>query len=174
MSEQIDLNEKVKEFGCKKCCVKLRDVKLLKSHYWKVHISKKDIINAEHLIFTVKNEEEQDVSLTKQKRKLIENDSNKIQSKKTKTLTNNLKKNKLDNVSVNNDTNTSLNDSNESYQNQSYSDEKINILDELSNEDLKYFNLSNSINETDLIKRVENFYLNDKTNFLKSINFKIS
>ena len=34
-----------KRFNCAKCHVKLTDVKLLKSHYWKVHITKNDIID---------------------------------------------------------------------------------------------------------------------------------
>ena len=34
-----------KRFNCTKCHVKLTDVKLLKVHYWKVHISKNDIVD---------------------------------------------------------------------------------------------------------------------------------
>ncbi len=34
-----------KKFSCKHCSVELKDVKLLKVHYWKVHIQKKDIFN---------------------------------------------------------------------------------------------------------------------------------
>lgn len=170
MNQSIDYNEKAKEFGCKKCCVKLKDVKLLKIHFWKVHISKKDIVNAEKInqFNPIENKDEKNVE-TKQKRKLKETD-NKTETKKSKTLTNSAKLNeKLENEIVNNH-NSSLNESAESQSscNLSYSDEKINNLDTLSSEDFKYFNLASSIDEADLVKKVESFYFSDKLNFSKS------
>jgi hypothetical protein len=38
------------KFKCKNCKVKLKDVKLLKLHYWKVHISKDDVEKANKLL----------------------------------------------------------------------------------------------------------------------------
>ena len=95
---------------------------------------------------------------------------NKTETKKSKTLTNSAKLNeKLENEIVNNH-NSSLNESAESQSscNLSYSDEKINNLDTLSSEDFKYFNLASSIDEADLVKKVESFYFSDKLNFSKS------
>jgi hypothetical protein len=130
MSELTDLNNKAKVFGCRKCYVKLKDVKLLKSHFWKVHITKNDISNA---------------------------------------LSSSLKKNDKNEDDYFNDENDSLNNSQQtqSCNDQSYSKKKINLLDSLSSEDFKYFNLTNSIDEADLAKSAEKFYCNDKVNFSK-------
>ena len=39
-----------KAFNCSKCHIKLKDVKLLKLHYWRVHIGENDIVKANRML----------------------------------------------------------------------------------------------------------------------------
>ena len=44
ITETSDDDALVKKFNCVKCSIPLQDIKLLKKHFWKVHISKNEIV----------------------------------------------------------------------------------------------------------------------------------
>jgi hypothetical protein len=171
----VDLTNKAKEFGCVKCSVKLQDVKLLKNHYWKVHIRQKDIEVAENELFKIKYKSDATTKNNGKQKRKINNQSKQTVAKKTKTAA-------KENTSLANqskDGETRSQDSEENKQIDSdtdsddetseYSKKKIRRIESLPKEEIKFFNLSKDIVESDLVEKAQLFYKKDKDQFVKSV-----
>lgn len=153
-------------FKCIQCSVKLKDVKLLKNHFWKVHISQNEIFNdiketEKYIVKPSVLAEKENHSKSSMKRKL-----NSSQNKCYKKRLNQGSENES---SLDDSLSDTLNDI-DSSQDTSYIDsvEKINKLTE---DEIATFNLS-SIDETKFIEKFRPF--DDLADFNKRNYFKIS
>lgn len=149
----------LKKFRCNKCAVFLKDVKLLKTHYWEVHISKEDIYDD-----TLPTE-----SITL--KPSIQIDKLKDSRKRKHSVSTNFS-NKRRNESVEEsdfDEDDSLNDVDNILDEDpalTEYEQKIETLNKLSKEEIRKYNWAEGVDETKLIEKFK--ALDDSENFNKS------
>lgn len=150
-------------FNCIKCSIKLKDVKLLKTHFWKVHITKNEVFKANDQLSNkiIQSGKDQDVSINKPSvlkskpksdtadEELFRKKRVCISAKKKSNITNeNLpEENEIKNPEVGID----LKDPE--------TDKLIEKLESLTDEELKSFNLED-IDENQIFERAKSLFSN--------------
>lgn len=204
-----------KRFNCAKCHVKLTDVKLLKVHYWKVHISKNDIVDINNPAKVLKEVDEN-------KMQAVQDNNGKSPALKTKPETKkqqppnkkrklsiklNLSKALAKKLLNNGASNTKNNSDGDDEESLSYNDDKSTAsqpddtelnselesfsqngnddvdsedsdqsqdskemddiqdkLESLTEDEIKYYNMSDDIDEAKIAERVDALYANTEYN----------
>lgn len=132
-------------FNCLKCSLNFDDVKLLKTHYWKVHISSNEMFLANNKLNEKHNETASDKSngLTNGKKRINKSE---IVSKRSKKI----KVEKNDNDT---DQDEEMSETVEDETSKDPHDILLNLLDNMNDDDFKYYSLEKTINESDIFER---------------------
>jgi hypothetical protein len=161
---QIDLNDSVlslaKRLNCPKCFLQLIDVKLLKSHYWRVHISEKDVQNAEYHL------DKEDLTPPVRTSSYIKNDDEN-QNAMSQGADDDLDQTSARTITNQDDSDVSMDQG--EYENDDDYEQIQSTLEKLNQDEIKYFNLDKDINEQLVSERVQKLYSNKAIIKRKSI-----
>ena len=155
-SSASDVDGLEKQFNCIKCCVKLKDVKLLKTHFWQVHISNNEI-NKAKLFVPGQSIENLTPTVTKsgtKKRKINEGSSKKGAKKRLSLFDSKDKENQSEHEDQEEEEDEDEENKNvkKSSKAKKQSDEQklISKLENLTDDEIKMFNLTKDIDEYQL------------------------
>ncbi len=149
---QIELNESVlslaKRLNCPKCFIQLIDVKILKSHYWRVHISKKDIQNAEYHL-------DKDGPTSQCSSSYSKNDDD-FQKGVYQVVDDDLDQTSARTITNQDDSDVSMDQV--EYGNDNEYEQTQGMLEKLNPDEIKFFSLDKDIDEQVLSERVQKLY----------------
>lgn len=164
-----DYTELEKQFNCVKCSIRLKDVKLLKLHFWKVHINKNENLNDMKLTDTVKIgkklETNHDVLEKSRKRKISINSEDSISVKRR----NGRRSQKIENksfgdLSASNTVNDIDNSMNTSLDNVIEYGKQLEKINKLTKHEIRAFNMCD-LEENEIMKRVKSLKLKKNVSF---------
>ena len=163
-------NDKIRELTCRSCFVRLKDIKLMKMHYWKVHINEQEQEYAQTVLTTNRPFV---VSPSKINSSMDSTDSSDVLSSRTKpksvkrlnkavciaTASAHQRNKSLSDISNKQTSNKKAN--REDSQDDTLLDQDENFNADpniLTVEEMKYFSLQSLLDETKIVKRVEALY----------------
>ncbi len=128
-------------FSCVDCTVQLRDVKLLKLHFWKVHIPKREIFNFMKPTDNIKISAINDTAALTVKKPVASNRKRKLTDSRSASKSQAKRRNETQPDDSLNDVDTTLDSS-----------QRPDCVNSLSSDQIRTFNLKN-IDEVELFER---------------------